>query len=349
MAKTIFNLIQSDSIGGGMENIFLEYSQIINDHTDQENVNLICIIPQKFCHLEALKKQKIKIEFLNIGGHFDVFAAIKLHFLIKKYSPNLIISHNGRSSATINLCQKIFGNCSYKTLAVCHGGSVKRVLGFNYAIAVAGHIETGLKNNFFKGSVKTIYNGHKIVDFCKSKIVRPLTFGVLSRLSKEKGVDLAIRSFKKFNDKINSDSYLIIGGEGLELEDLQSLTKNLNLTKKVKFIGWVKNQAEFFNQIDIFLQPAAKEPFGITILESFNYKTLVIAANADGPKEIIEDNLSGYLFDPNQEDSLFRAMQKAYEEQPNQQIIINAYQSLEDKFSRQIMAEKLMQFIRVIN
>lgn len=348
MARSIFNLIQSDAVGGGMENIFLEYSKIIQKHAWEVNGELVCIVSENFCHLEALKAANIKVEILNIKGHFDVLAAIKFFALIRKYSPELIVAHNGRGFATINLCKKIFRIKDITTIAVSHGGSIKRILGFNYIIAVAKHIEEKIKNAGFKGESLTIYNGYKTSNFTKGKIQKDaFIFGTLSRLSKEKNVAAAIKSFKKFLDETTSNSLLIIAGEGEEKTSLKELVKNLDLTQKVKFIGWIKNQEEFFNVLDVFLQPALEEPFGITILESFNYETPVIACNSFGPKEIIIDNYSGYLFEKDDENSLFAAMKKAHLNIDNfPQIIQNAKEELEKKFSYEIMEDKLITTIK---
>jgi glycosyltransferase involved in cell wall biosynthesis len=356
MVQNIFNIVQSDAVGGGMENIFLEYSQIINDNSQQNKTDLVCIVSKKFCHLKTLQEQNIKVEFLNISGHFDIFSAIKLHFLIKKYSPKLIIAHNGRSFACINLCKKIFSFKKLKTklkiLAVSHGGSIKRIINFDYIIAVAKHIEQKIINSKPKGITTTIYNGYKISPHTKN-ITKNLqqkdhfTFGILSRLTEEKDTDKAIKVFKKFNDEVEENSLLIIAGEGKEKIYLEKLSKEYGLTKKVIFLGWVRNKTEFFNQIDIYIQPCPKESFGMTILEAFNYQTPVIACNAFGPKEIIKNDYSGYLFDPKDEESLFLTMKKSYlQKDQSQKIAKNANQELKEKFSHQIMEKQLLEFIQ---
>ncbi len=139
---------------------------------------------------------------------------------------------------------------------------------------------------------------------------------------------------------------LVIAGEGSDKENLEKLVVEYNLEDKVKFIGWIKDQKEFFSQIDIFLQPALSEPFGVTILEAFNYKTLVIACNADGPKEIIIDNYSGYLFEPYDDEGFLNCFKKAYLNQDDSKIIVNnAYKELVEKFEYKIMKKELLKLI----
>src|SRR5690606_10602827 len=118
----------------------------------------------KYCNSEILKAQNIDTEIINIKGHFDLFAAIKLYFLIKKYQPQIIIAHNGRTYACVNLCRKIFKNCfkNIKTVAVNHSGIAKRIMNFDYAIAIANHIKESIKKQNFKSPIKLIYNGIKV-------------------------------------------------------------------------------------------------------------------------------------------------------------------------------------------
>lgn len=338
MSRTIFNIIQSNATGGGMENVFLDYSQILK----QNGYNLIAVVSKNFVHSEILKKSGINIEVLDIKGHFDLFAAFKLRALIKKYSPELIIAHNGRTFAAINLARIFGGFKNIKLLAVSHGGSIKRILKFDYIIAVARHIEEKIRAKKFSGKMQTIYNGIKIVPYQKpNRSGQGFNFGILSRVSKEKNIEIAIQAFKKISVP---NSLLIIGGEGLELDNLKQLAGNNN---NIKFIGWVKNKRSFFDSINIFLQPAGNEPFGLTILESFNYQTPVIAANTDGPKEIIKPDFTGYLFTANSADSLLQLMESCYQNRSGlKKITEEAYRDLVNDFSYERMEKELLSFIK---
>ncbi len=344
MKSLIFNITQSN-VKGGMEKVFVDYAQILNN----SNFKIICLTSKSFPDNKTLDKEKIQRINFNIKGHFDVLATIKLFILIKKYKPSLIIAHNGRAFGVLNLLRKIF-KIRTKILAVSHGGKVKRLLNFNYAIGVANHVTNNIKKHNFKGETQTIYNGIKIV---KSKKIQKnnkiFTFGVMSRLSIEKNIQITIKSFANFVQKVNKNSNLIIAGEGEEKEKLLKLTKNLKITDKVKFIGWIDNQEKFFNQIDIFIQSSTKESFGISIIEAFNYFCPVIASNIQGPKEIIANNKTGFLFDPNSEKSLFLKMKNSYQKQDSlKEISKNAHKTLIEKFSYDTMAKSLTKFINSI-
>ena len=348
MSKTIFNIICSSTIGGGMEDIYLEYSKIINKKISKNNSKLVCIFPENFCHLGLIKNENISCESLNIKGHFDIFAALKLWKIYKKYSPNLIICHSGRVFATINLCKKFF-NIKSKIIAVNHGGNPKRILNFDGIITVAKHIEKRIIDAGFSGKILTIYNGIKIKeDEPKNKNII-FNFGLLSRLSSEKNFPLAIKNFAKFNRQIDNNSRLIIAGEGPEKENLLNLIKQEKIENNVEFIGWINDLEKFFDKVDVFIHPALYEPFGLVILQSMNHFTPVIAANNCGPAEIINHKIDGFLFDINDENSLFENMKFCYHNQDKlPKIAIIAKNTLKKRFSKEIMANNLVKFIENI-
>ena len=81
-----------------------------------------------------------------------------------------------------------------------------------------------------------------------------------------------------------------------ELNYLKKLCAQLNLNKRVKFLGNVDDIPELLRKMDILVLPSRYEGFGLAIIEGMASKTKVIASNVDGPKNIITKE-SGYLFE----------------------------------------------------
>jgi glycosyltransferase involved in cell wall biosynthesis len=65
------------------------------------------------------------------------------------------------------------------------------------------------------------------------------------------------------------------------------------------FLGWVDKKyiAQLYLSLDLFIFPSQFDTFGNVILESFVYGMPVVAYNCKGPKDIIENNINGYLVD----------------------------------------------------
>ena len=104
------------------------------------------------------------------------------------------------------------------------------------------------------------------------------------KLIKIKGFDLAIKAFKIFSEKI-SNAKLIIVGEGPESENLKKLTREINLSGKVVFEGWLTREKLFQKMIDcdIFLFPSLRDGGGNVVVEAMAAGRPVVCFNEAGP------------------------------------------------------------------
>ena len=81
---------------------------------------------------------------------------------------------------------------------------------------------------------------------------------------KRKRIDLLIKSFL---DADMEDSQLLIGGNGVEKENLQKLAGD---DPRIKFMGFVADEEmnDFYNSLDVFVFPTAEEGYGMPIVEA---------------------------------------------------------------------------------
>lgn len=129
----------------------------------------------------------------------------------------------------------------------------------------------------------------------------PLIFG-LGILVKRKGFNYLIDAMKIVNEKLPCQC--IIGGDGVEKENLIRQIKEAKLSKKIHLIGYLDNQDEIiqlYNQAKLFVLPAATEKsgnvegLGVVILEAMACETPVIASKSGGIVDIITSGKDGYL------------------------------------------------------
>ncbi|MEQ1500195.1 MAG: glycosyltransferase [Parcubacteria group bacterium] len=90
---------------------------------------------------------------------------------------------------------------------------------------------------------------------------------IASRLTKEKRIDVAIKSFKKVLDKV-SDVKLIIAGDGPEKVNLLELVKKLNMSDGISFFGWQNDIFSIYPNAQIFLLTSEYEGYGMTLIEA---------------------------------------------------------------------------------
>jgi glycosyltransferase involved in cell wall biosynthesis len=137
-------------------------------------------------------------------------------------------------------------------------------------------------------------------------------FGMVTRLDREKGVDIAIQAFHLLiNNKENNPLNLIIAGEGPDIGILRKMIKDLNLDKYVIFTGFMKKPQEVLSLFDVILFPSRKEGIPFGLLEGMAAGCLPIVSNVGGMPEVINNAEVGWLINPEDVNGLYKAMHDA--------------------------------------
>ncbi len=117
----------------------------------------------------------------------------------------------------------------------------------------------------------------------------------VGRLSAEKQIE----RIKPVLEKI-PDACLALVGDGPHRGQLEKIFENT----KTNFIGYLAGEklASAYASGDIFLFPSSTETLGLVLLEAMAAGCPVIGANKGGIPDIINDEINGCLYDPDQED-----------------------------------------------
>ncbi len=118
----------------------------------------------------------------------------------------------------------------------------------------------------------------------------------LQRLSKEKRVDILIKSMKYILEK-RKDVLLIIGGIGPEGKNLKDLCRELNVSENVRFSGYINENdlPGYFAMSDIFAFPSPDETFGIVFAQAMAAGLPIVAVRSSSTPEVVEDGINGLL------------------------------------------------------
>jgi glycosyltransferase involved in cell wall biosynthesis len=128
-----------------------------------------------------------------------------------------------------------------------------------------------------------------------------------ARLEAEKNIDVLIDAIKIVVEQ-GANATLIIMGEGSQRIDLQQRITDLRLTDKVILAGFRSDVHSIIAASDVFVLPAANEPFGLVLLEAMSLGVPTIAASSGGPLEIIDAGVTGFLFGSNNADNLSKQL-----------------------------------------
>lgn len=163
-------------------------------------------------------------------------------------------------------------------------------------------------NGFFQKSKKfVIPHGIDNTKKIKPKLESSGEFLYFGRLDETKGIQVTIEAFRK---NLSKEVKFHIAGSGPYENKLKKLA---NDDQRIIFHGFLeKEKLEFLiNQCSYLIVPSIwYEPFGLVIIESLNRGMPVIASKIGAIPEIITNEYNGFLFEPEDSDSLSNIITK---------------------------------------
>ncbi|MGD1001587.1 MAG: glycosyltransferase family 4 protein [Candidatus Brocadiia bacterium] len=125
----------------------------------------------------------------------------------------------------------------------------------------------------------------------------PLRLGIIGRMVAFKGFPLAFHALAHLlRDGIACD--LHVAGQGRDEAALKELARKLSLEDHIRFLGSFANPAAFYREIDVFLCPSIREPFGNVAIEAAYAGCPVVAAAVDGLPEVVQHERTGLCIQP---------------------------------------------------
>ena len=147
-------------------------------------------------------------------------------------------------------------------------------------------------------------NNSRIYNKDKSNI--SISLLTVASLEKIKGHYYIIKALEIIRNKYNFSNFkYYIVGDGPELSKLKKLTKELNLTENINFVGYIKHFSKklvnFYEKADIFIHPSitlkntVQEGIPGTIVEAMSNGLPVISTIHGGIPTIIKNKEDGIL------------------------------------------------------
>lgn len=194
---------------------------------------------------------------------------------------NTVVIHN--SKATSN-----FWNCKGKNQVIWNG------------ITTFPEITTEEKETIRK----TILNANN-----------EIVFALVGRISRWKGQMLLLDTFNELIKTHQNIKLVYIGSAPPNQEHflnaLKEKIREYDLTNQVTIIPFQENINQLWQTIDIAVVPSTEpEPFGMVAIEAMFAKKPVVAANHGGLMEIVVNNETGFLVEPNNKIALKEALEK---------------------------------------
>jgi len=170
-------------------------------------------------------------------------------------------------------------------------------------------------------------------------------------ITKRKGIDLLIDSFKKLTDRCPEVLLLLAGpcSRGKKITDFAKRMKQkveaLNIAERVVFAGFVDNVDEYMKASDIFVLLSEKEGCPNVALEAMSTGLPVVTLNIPGiTKHIIQDRIDGIIVKERDPGKIASAMKSLLENLASyKRISENARKTVLKRFSTEVVHQQYQQ------
>jgi len=140
--------------------------------------------------------------------------------------------------------------------------------------------------------------------------------GLVGRIEPSKGQEILLRAAASLQDRIPGLVLMFVGDETIgqsgEKARLRKLAERLIPAVPVIFTGYQSPPGGIVPAFDISVLASRKETFGLVVIEAMALGIPVIATNAGGVPEIVEEGRTGLLVPPEDPPALAAAILRLY-------------------------------------
>ncbi len=278
----------------------------------------VCIITTYFPGIEELKKEGFRIYPIKYTN-FPLIRAVVYTFLCIfnsiRIKPDIIHGH----MLLLNSFSAIIAGklLKKKSIVQSHGSDIYKIpwilkmtlvrfviKNSGIVIAITNDIKRKMREVYDRKDIYFLPNAVDTKKFnlnkklCRENLMINKNDFILifvGRLEKIKGVNYLLEALKYLKRYKNIKLLLI--GEGSEMQYLKELSRELDISESVVFLGNIPNNdiPKYLCSADIFILPSLSEGCPITILEALATGLPVICSKVGGLPEIIQNGENGFL------------------------------------------------------
>lgn len=177
----------------------------------------------------------------------------------------------------------------------------------------------------------------------------PFILGI-GRLVYKKGFDILLEAFSIVIKRFPHVKLVVIG-DGVEKNALETLIRNLGLERSIIFCGNLEHEniPKYLASCEFFVLPSREEPFGIVNLEAMSAKKAVIAMDVGGVSDYLNHGKNGLLVKVCSPASLAEAIIYLLEH-PDlaKQYGLNGRQTVENQYTWDTIADKYLDVFQTV-
>ena len=305
MSLSVLQIMAGAKVGGA-EAFFVRLVQSLA----RAGVEQHAIIRHHATRRIALRKENIPVQEVGFSGRFDLVTKRAIKKRAKNFTPDIVMTWMNRAARSApkgdwTVVGRLGGYYNLNNYKRCDHLVANTLDIHDYLI----------RGGWPKERV------HYLPNFVDDRRLAPLDRRILNtpqdaplivcmgRLHNNKGFDTALGVLARV-----PEAYLWIAGDGKKEKVLKQLAHKLGIASRVRFLGWREDVPALLAAADIFLCSSRHEPLGNIILEAWAHGTPIVAAESEGPSQLIKDGETGLLAPIDDADKLAKAIKRLLRE-----------------------------------
>ncbi|WP_249646446.1 glycosyltransferase [Lactiplantibacillus plantarum] len=335
---------------------------LINAQIKESSITKIYLIVSKYNSdpsLLAMRNQKlIIISYKYHRSMKGIWKILTLTKIVNEINPDILHLHS--SFAGMIRLKLLWSSLKKRTIYCAHGWSFNRdisrtrkfilkmieaFLSLGCAKIVNISVFEDESSNFLSNNKRVmIYNSipnKRIVENDNKEILQRKQIRLLfvGRLDEQKGIDLLLNAISTPKFKRIFD--LTVIGDNI----IGTFFKTFD-RENIHFVGWKNSQyiSEALQNSDVLVIPSRWEGFGLVSLEAMRAQKMVIASDAGALPEIVENEVTGLIFESGSANSLSKVLLRLseYSNEVIKNMGIKGYERYNSTFNYKIMISKIM-------
>lgn len=172
------------------------------------------------------------------------------------------------------------------------------------------------------------------------------TFIFVGRIVRDKGINELVAAFTKLQRKYSNIRLVLVGQFEDSLDPISCETKKeIKCNEHIVAVGVQKDVRPWLVSADALVFPSYREGFPNVVIEAGAMGLPSIVTNINGSREIIQDGVNGIIVPSQDEDVLYKAMEKFVTDQPFVSMLAShAREMIATRFEQGFVKQCLLDF-----
>lgn len=345
------------------------------DSLNQLGHQVIILGPSNSCSdqhkIHGIVYHSIEVNRGTINLYHDFRLTLSYIKMFKKIKPDLILSFNSKPNIFGNFAAGYLGIPVINNITALGTLFIKKTFS-NFAVKFLYRLSFRFSSHTFfnNSSDQFLFSKFKIIDSFFSSVLQwpgvntdiykhnkkvnhGRSFLFVGRLLVDKNIFEYLGAIKVVL-KENPDLEFLIAAElgfnnktALSVSDLANSIRN---TPQIKYLGEIEDMVPLYKTVDVMVLPSYREGLSKLLIEAASMSLPLITTDVPDCKAVVVDGHNGFLFQPNDSNSLANAILKMsqIDGYVRHQMGLNGRKKVMDKFDQQLIISDYLNIIKAV-